>query len=624
VGSRLQPNVPAIGFPNPQVSNDVAASSVAASVAPDETLLPRLPLPMAQLYRRAFNAKTPLERHLTAFYLWEAGLKLLSSTAIVEYARRGDADPDLTERLKNLARPALGHWWEFARRLTPLLADNGDAGFVAVRDILLGKARHDLPRAAGLDAVLRETLDGESGARSLVRTGELFDRLVRLRNEEIGHGAAGQRRGDYYNRTAPALLAGLGELFAHLDVLAGRRLIFVADVRRLPSGQWQVDRYELHGESPRRLETLEVPEADAAGLPCPGRLYLADETGAFEGLHPLVLYEADAIEVFFFNSRVDERRADYLCYATGHIDRRAELGHDSRPLVTGAMSTEKETEGQRTEDGKPNRDSSVVRPPSSVGLQSRRTIGEFELVSKLGVGGMGVVYRAWQPSLGRQVALKCMLRSGDPKAEARFAREIRALGRVEHPNVVKVFTSGADGDQWFYAMELVEGADLQSVLSRLSPSAAVNLTGQDWTTAISTACVEQRKREEELIAPASFPQSGVGDEDLRNSHPSLLGDGSGEFGSAGGDRDAQRRRGRVFYPRDFGICVELASRGSRTQPDRGGLEQGWRGKSVGGKGQPRFCRHVLRPRQDPRANGGGAGTIADCFGERRRTVPRTS
>ena len=80
---------------------------------------------------------------------------------------------------------------------------------------------------------------------------------------------------------------------------------------------------------------------------------------------------------------------------------------------------------------------------------------------------MGVVYRAWQPSLGRQVALKCMLKAGDPKAEARFAREIRALGRVEHPNLVKVFTSGVGGEQWFYAMELVEGATLAAVCGQL-------------------------------------------------------------------------------------------------------------------------------------------------------------
>src|SRR5205085_6405508 len=101
--------------------------------------------------------------------------------------------------------------------------------------------------------------------------------------------------------------------------------------------------------------------------------------------------------------------------------------------------------------------------PSAAAPSGARSVGEFELLSRLGQGGMGVVYRAWQPSLGRQVALKCMLRSGDPKAEARFAREIRALGRLEHPHLVKVFTSGAEGEQWFYAMELIEGADLASV-----------------------------------------------------------------------------------------------------------------------------------------------------------------
>src|SRR5208283_539561 len=78
-------------------------------------------------------------------------------------------------------------------------------------------------------------------------------------------------------------------------------------------------------------------------------------------------------------------------------------------------------------------------------LSGVRSVGEFELLSRLGQGGMGVVYRAWQPSLGRQVALKCMLRAGDPKAEARFSREIHALGRVDHPHLVKIYGSGSDG-----------------------------------------------------------------------------------------------------------------------------------------------------------------------------------
>src|SRR5262245_41550350 len=94
----------------------------------DEDLLRRLPLPLAQLYRRAHNAKAPLERHQAAYYLWEAALKLLGVVAVAEYVESGDQDSALAERLRNLARPALGHWWEFVRRLTPVLAD-GDAAF---------------------------------------------------------------------------------------------------------------------------------------------------------------------------------------------------------------------------------------------------------------------------------------------------------------------------------------------------------------------------------------------------------------------------------------------------------------------------------------------------------------
>ncbi len=128
------------------------------AVPADDDLLRRLPLPLAQLYRRALNAKTALDRHLAAFYLWEAALKLLGCAAVAAYARRPDPDPHVAERLRNLARPAVGHWWEFVRLLVPALAERGDAGYLAVRDLLLGRTRDDLPRAAGLDAALRETL----------------------------------------------------------------------------------------------------------------------------------------------------------------------------------------------------------------------------------------------------------------------------------------------------------------------------------------------------------------------------------------------------------------------------------------------------------------------------------
>ncbi len=467
----------------------------------DEDLVRRLPLPLAQLYRRAHNAKTPLECHLTAFYLWEAALKLLASAAIVEYAGHAAGDAHVTERLQNLARPALGHWWEFARLLVPALAERGDAGFVKLRDLLLGRSRNDCPRAAGLDAVLREQLDGKKGTQATVRFTELFDRLVRLRNEEMGHGAAGQRPADYYAGTGPALLAGVAEVLSRLDVLAGRRLLHVADVRRLASGNWLVERYELLGESVRRLESLEAAEVDGVRLPRPGRLYLYDDTVSAESpwkaLHPLVVYDAEAARVFFLNARRGERRADYLCYTTGEVSKRDELGQERRELLASILGGPVDEAAADVWAARSQAEEPAVPEPST---PVPRTMGEFELLSKLGQGGMGTVYRAWQPSLGRQVALKSLHQTGDPRAEARFAREIRALGRVEHPHLVRIFTSGSDGEHWFYAMELVEGTTLGAVCEKLHSRATdpTRVDGPVWAETVSTACLESRQAEKPL------------------------------------------------------------------------------------------------------------------------------
>jgi tetratricopeptide (TPR) repeat protein len=109
--------------------------------------------------------------------------------------------------------------------------------------------------------------------------------------------------------------------------------------------------------------------------------------------------------------------------------------------------------------------------------------------------------------LGRQVALKKLLHSGDTKTEARFRREIRALGKVDHPHLVKIYLSGADGEQWFYAMELVEGANLAAVCDRLQSSAdsAADVDLRTWHETLSTVCVEARQAEKPLSDTPSDP-----------------------------------------------------------------------------------------------------------------------
>jgi serine/threonine protein kinase len=468
-------------------------------VAIDEQLLRRLPLPLAQLYRRAHNSRTAIERHQAAYYLWEAGLKLLGSVALVDFAGRHSPAPELAERLQSLARPSMGHWWEFARRLVPILADGGDVGFIGVRDLLLGRARDDLPRAAGLDAVLCEHFDGRGGARSTVRLAELFERLVRYRNQvAAGHGAAGLKETAFYERMGRALLAGVAEVLGRLDVLAGRRLVYIAEVRRQASRRWIVERFELIGETAHRLESLDMEET--AALPDAECLHL-ELTAALEqrSLQPLVVYDADGGEVSFLNSRRGRRGIEYLCYTSGRVHEREDCAAGQSDLLGRLLKLPVEPAQLAQWQERSQAEERATEPAEAVAHVARR-LGEFELISELGRGGMGVVFRAWQPSLGRQVALKSMSATGDPKAEARFAREIRALGRVEHPHLVKIFTSGSDGDRWFYAMELLEGATLAAVCDKLAARSTTpgTLDLPTWRETVASVCSEAKLAEKPL------------------------------------------------------------------------------------------------------------------------------
>ncbi|HUS67633.1 MAG TPA: serine/threonine-protein kinase [Kofleriaceae bacterium] len=97
-------------------------------------------------------------------------------------------------------------------------------------------------------------------------------------------------------------------------------------------------------------------------------------------------------------------------------------------------------------------------------------LGRFTLLEKLGQGGMGMVFSAYDPDLDRRVAIK-LLRPRGREAEgaerARLLREAQAMARLRHPNVVTVHEVGLAGEQAFIAMEHVEGAGLPREIERL-------------------------------------------------------------------------------------------------------------------------------------------------------------
>ncbi len=95
-----------------------------------------------------------------------------------------------------------------------------------------------------------------------------------------------------------------------------------------------------------------------------------------------------------------------------------------------------------------------------------RELGEYELLEKLGEGGMGAVYKARHRRLDKIVAVKVLPpdRMADPLALARFDREMRAVGRLTHPNIVQAFDAREIGGTHFLAMEYVAGMDLGDVV----------------------------------------------------------------------------------------------------------------------------------------------------------------
>ncbi|MEM7156667.1 MAG: serine/threonine-protein kinase [Myxococcota bacterium] len=102
-----------------------------------------------------------------------------------------------------------------------------------------------------------------------------------------------------------------------------------------------------------------------------------------------------------------------------------------------------------------------------------QTLGRYQVVRKIGVGGMGVVYLAHDPELDRHVAIKLLRSRFDRQptevTEQRLREEARAMARLRHPNVVHVYDVGHDDDRLFLAMEYVEGSSLARWARRTRP-----------------------------------------------------------------------------------------------------------------------------------------------------------
>ncbi|MBI1876251.1 MAG: serine/threonine protein kinase [Acidobacteria bacterium] len=99
-------------------------------------------------------------------------------------------------------------------------------------------------------------------------------------------------------------------------------------------------------------------------------------------------------------------------------------------------------------------------------LSAGQRLGSYEIIARVGAGGMGEVYRATDTKLDRDVAIKILNRdvAADPAALRRFEQEARAVSALNHPGIVTIHDIGESEGRFYIVMELVEGATLRGLL----------------------------------------------------------------------------------------------------------------------------------------------------------------
>ncbi len=127
--------------------------------------------------------------------------------------------------------------------------------------------------------------------------------------------------------------------------------------------------------------------------------------------------------------------------------------------------------GQAPEDCTMSHGSDKTTSLKSVDLTPHSALGQYELLDKLGEGGMGAVYKARHTRLDKIVAVKVLPadRMKDASAVARFEREMRAVGKLDHANIVRAMDAGEVDGMHFLVMEYVKGMDLSQLSKQLGP-----------------------------------------------------------------------------------------------------------------------------------------------------------
>ena len=100
-----------------------------------------------------------------------------------------------------------------------------------------------------------------------------------------------------------------------------------------------------------------------------------------------------------------------------------------------------------------------------------KSIGQYQIVEQIGLGGMATVYKAYQPSIDRYVAIKILPKqlAHDPNFVKRFQHEARAIAALEHPHILPIHDFDTEGEYTYLVMRYVEGGTLTNLMGQSLP-----------------------------------------------------------------------------------------------------------------------------------------------------------
>lgn len=156
-------------------------------------------------------------------------------------------------------------------------------------------------------------------------------------------------------------------------------------------------------------------------------------------------------------------------------------------------------------------DSASSGNPESVVVP--RMLGDYQILEILGHGGMGRVYKALHMKLDRIVAIKILPRGrlADPRAASRFEREMKAVGRLKHANIVQAYDAREIDDTLVLIMEFIDGLDLAELIRRTGPLTIAEACALTRETALALQCAHEHGLVHRDIKPSNIMLSLSGE-----------------------------------------------------------------------------------------------------------------